>query len=421
MATLLPNGKQTFTDANGNPLASGFVYFYVPGTTTAKNTWQDAGQTILNTNPVELDNAGRAIIYGSGAYRQVVKDVDGNTVWDQTTSDTSAAANSWAATSTGTANAQAVSASNFTSSDGQSIDLIWGFSNNSSLTVNPNGTGPISVLRDTFSGPVACIGGEAVAGNLARLVYSEATGAFHLTSYPLDDRTPFVSVASAGTVNLGAQTSRNITITGTTTITSFGSSASTSYPVYRLTFTGALLLTHNGTSLILPGTANITTAANDSCVAIYLGAGNWLVTQYSRANGKAVVETDQIPARAGKKLQVLTTIDESAIAFSPFAVIGACIVTTNGTSNPTMGTKSNTITSVSRSGVGTWDFVVDLPTADYAVMVNGGASATNLIQSTITGTPTTTAFTLQWYFTNAAGATDPAAGNRVDIIIVRIT
>ncbi len=86
-ATLLPNGEQTFFDSNGNPLASGTVDFYIPASTTRKNTWQDANQITLNTNPVVLDAAGRAIIYGSGQYRQVVKDSLGNTIWDQLTQD----------------------------------------------------------------------------------------------------------------------------------------------------------------------------------------------------------------------------------------------------------------------------------------------------------------------------------------------
>jgi hypothetical protein len=85
-ATLLPNAKQQFLDTNGRPLAGGQVYFYIPNTSTLKNTWQDAGQTVLNTNPVVLDANGQAIIYGNGQYREVVYDVHGNLIWDQLTS-----------------------------------------------------------------------------------------------------------------------------------------------------------------------------------------------------------------------------------------------------------------------------------------------------------------------------------------------
>jgi hypothetical protein len=89
-ATLLPNAKQQFLDGNGKPLAGGSVYFYIPNTSTFKSTWQDPAQTILNTNPVILDAAGEAIVWGSGVYRQVVYDVDGNLIWDQITEDANA-------------------------------------------------------------------------------------------------------------------------------------------------------------------------------------------------------------------------------------------------------------------------------------------------------------------------------------------
>lgn len=81
----LPNGKQQFIDINGDPLIGGLVYHFVPGTTHPKNTWQDEGQTILNTNPVVLDARGQAVIFGTGKYRQVLKDIDENLIWDQLT------------------------------------------------------------------------------------------------------------------------------------------------------------------------------------------------------------------------------------------------------------------------------------------------------------------------------------------------
>jgi hypothetical protein len=83
--SLIPNAKQQFLDANGNPLAGGFVYYYIPSTTTFKNTYQNAALTILNTNPIILDSAGECMAYGNGSYRQIVTDVNGNLIWDQPT------------------------------------------------------------------------------------------------------------------------------------------------------------------------------------------------------------------------------------------------------------------------------------------------------------------------------------------------
>jgi len=83
MSGILPNGKQQFIDSNGNPLASGKVYYYIPSTTTFKNTYQDPALTILNTNPIQLDANGQCIAYGNGSYRQQVYDVNNNLIWDQ--------------------------------------------------------------------------------------------------------------------------------------------------------------------------------------------------------------------------------------------------------------------------------------------------------------------------------------------------
>ncbi|ARU23741.1 hypothetical protein RSSE_c3360 [Ralstonia solanacearum] len=86
-AALLPNAKAQFIDSTGKPLVGGKVYFYIPNTSTLKDTYQDSAQTILNTNPVVLDANGQAVIWGSGTYRQVVYDQNGNLIWDQITQD----------------------------------------------------------------------------------------------------------------------------------------------------------------------------------------------------------------------------------------------------------------------------------------------------------------------------------------------
>lgn len=95
------------------------------------------------------------------------------------------------------------------------------------------------------------------------------------------------AIASAATVDLGASASTNVQITGTTTITSFGTASAGTYRQGR--FTGALTLTYNATSMILPSASNIPTAADDRFGAYSLGGGNWLVLWYTKANGQAVV------------------------------------------------------------------------------------------------------------------------------------
>lgn len=88
-------------------------------------------------------------------------------------------------------------------------------------------------------------------------------------------------VASAATTNIGAGTGRNVNVTGTTTITAFDNVAA---GIERVTtFTGILTLTYDATKMILPGLANIVTAAGDAATWLSLGSGNWRCTDYQRA------------------------------------------------------------------------------------------------------------------------------------------
>lgn len=96
-------------------------------------------------------------------------------------------------------------------------------------------------------------------------------------------------IASATTTDLSTATGDFVDVTGTTTITGLGTLAAGIERTVR--FTGALTLTHNATSLILPGAANITTAANDRAIFRSLGSGNWLCVSYNKASGAAVVSS----------------------------------------------------------------------------------------------------------------------------------
>jgi hypothetical protein len=91
------------------------------------------------------------------------------------------------------------------------------------------------------------------------------------------------SISSSATTDLNSVPQANVSITGTTTISSFGSAAPAGV-VKFIRFAGALTLT-NSASLAVPGGFDLTTAANDRAVVTHLGSGNWEITQYTRANG----------------------------------------------------------------------------------------------------------------------------------------
>ncbi len=98
------------------------------------------------------------------------------------------------------------------------------------------------------------------------------------------------SLASGSTTDLGSVAQTAINVTGTTTITSFGTNVPTGQ-IKVLRFSGALTLTHNATSLILPGGASITTAAGDVAVMQSEGSGNYRCVSFQRAASLALTES----------------------------------------------------------------------------------------------------------------------------------
>lgn len=100
---------------------------------------------------------------------------------------------------------------------------------------------------------------------------------------------PSVTVASATSTAIGAAASNTVNVTGTTTITSFDTIAAGARRT--LVFAAALTLTHNATSLVLPTSANIVTAAGDVAEMLSLGGGNWKCVDYVRQSGAPLVTT----------------------------------------------------------------------------------------------------------------------------------
>jgi phage-related tail fiber protein len=170
------------------------------------------------------------------------------------------------------------------------------------LTLTHNGA---SMILPTGANIVTAAGDTAEfvslgAGNWKCVNYMRASGqslggGSDPTKLPLTGGTlsgalnlaPFVLLASAATLAIGAANANDITVTGTTAITAFDTIGAGAHRT--LTFAGALTLTHNSLSLILPSGANIVTAAGDVAEFVSLGAGNWRCVNYQKANGQAVI------------------------------------------------------------------------------------------------------------------------------------
>jgi len=129
-----------------------------------------------------------------------------------------------------------------------------------------------------------------------------------------------VDVADSATPALWAAASNSTNLLGTTTITGFASGVAGQQKLVRLST--VRILTHHATNLELPSGANITTAIGDFMLVLCGGGTANKVVWYYKQNGKAVIETDPIPAvvatDVGKSLVLLDDSPKTVgFAFSP--------------------------------------------------------------------------------------------------------
>jgi hypothetical protein len=217
--------------------------------------------------------------------------------------------------------------------------------------------------------------------NAARPVTAGGSGATSAVGANDAFNTAGADIASAATVNLANATGVVVNITGTVTITAFGTLAAGIERV--LVFAGALTLTHNATSLILPGAANIVTAAGDIATMRSLGGGNWRCVGYQRANGQQIAS-----ALAAASLTVTTTTGQA------IGVNGTPAAGTPGLQvNALAGAGNAAFASFNRNGTFAGNFGID---TDNFWKVGGwsmGANAYKLLHEGLSAGTFTGAYT----------------------------
>lgn len=273
--------------STGVPNAFGTVTTYSAGTTTPVATYVDSTGTTQNTNPIVLNSRGEANVWllPNVGYKFIEADQLGN-IFKTTDQVYNSQLITYYGVDTGAANAYILTAATpYTSyQNGMLVFFVPGNTNTGPSTVNINGLGVIPIVTITGA-PLGA--GQLQAGIMAQIIYFN--GAFQLTSIGSFTGSTVgtfgteAPLASAATVDLGTVQAHSVQITGTTTITSFGSSASLQAPYYLIRFSGAMTLTYNATSLQLPGNTSIVTASGDSAIAQYLGSGNWRIAFYQYA------------------------------------------------------------------------------------------------------------------------------------------
>jgi hypothetical protein len=153
------------------------------------------------------------------------------------------------------------------------------------------------------------------------------------------------SVTAAATTDIGVKDEGTVLVTnaaGTVAISSFGTvSAGIKKLVTFVVSGGSLSLTHNATSLILPGSANISVTTGASLLAESLGSGNWKIHWYANQDGSSVLGVTPAQLQAQTYTTFTTGGTSAAYTLTPTPALTALAtgqrfnVTFNATAGPT--------------------------------------------------------------------------------------
>jgi hypothetical protein len=125
------------------------------------------------------------------------------------------------------------------------------------------------------------LGGNKITGLAAGSVAGDAVRFEQVQRNGVD------TIVAAGTTELGSKAAGVITVSGTTTITSFGTTAETGQ-MKALIFAAATPITYNATSMILPMDASIIAQTGDVAVFAHKGSGNWVCLSWTRNDGSGL-------------------------------------------------------------------------------------------------------------------------------------
>jgi len=186
------------------------------------------------------------------------------------------------------------------------------------------------------------------------------------------------NLASAATVTLASASGNVLHVTGTTTISSFGNADAGL--LRTVIFDGALTLTHNATSLILPTGANITTAAGDTAVMFCDSTNNWRCLSYQRKDGTPLVAAASTPCDFMVAISDETTAITIGAGKLTFRATRAMTITKIKASLSTSSSSGNPAFDVNKNGVSVFSTTLTIDsgektseTAATAAVLSGGS------------------------------------------------
>lgn len=389
-----PLSGTTPVDSSGNPYPLATIDYYIVGTTTREDTFTTAALSVANSNPVTLGADGRVpeIFFSQTRMKRVFKDSSGNTIsglsWDgidktkQRVKSASAPSPTypgleWHDTSTG--NLKERNAANNAWIDRGAIDSIG---NTASVTETLTGT------------------------ETGKLVTPDSLAALWQRGSNITPSAGTVSLPSTGggVFNIAA---------GNFSAISTGQGGRTVIFV----FGGVSVITHNATSLRLPGAANITTAANDVAVFVNEAAAdasgaNWACTSFTRYTGSPVNITDQLGSQAEAETNTSTTKTLSIANLKYHPAMTKCLAHVSySAGTPTLNESLN-IASITDTNTGrlTITIATDFSSATYPYQCSSEAPSGGSELFTNVRTGTQAAGSIEITTQNSGGVdTDPAA------------
>lgn len=332
------NDRPQFFDGNGNPLSGGKLFFYAAGSSTKQSTFTTSAGLVANSNPVVLDSTGRPpaeiwLTVGQ-SYKVVLAsstDSDPPTapLWSEDNvtglNDATLVIDEWISGPAPTY----VSATSFTVAGDQTSILTVGrrvkitdaggtkygtiktsvFGTLTTVTLDSQDSdalaspttalsygilNPANTSHPVLSDALALVGGSSDRSKRIRIeTDGNTTGTTRVGTW-LDYDFRFMSqtkgadIDSASTINLDTATGDLVDVTGTAAISAITLAEG---KMATVRFTGTLTLT-NGASLVLPGGANITTAAGDFAIFRGYAAGIVRCVSYVKADGTPVVNAN---------------------------------------------------------------------------------------------------------------------------------
>lgn len=327
--------RPQFELSSGVPAVGNKLFFYVGGSVNTKQTTYTSSTGLVpNTNPVILDSLGMPttteLWFTAGQLYKVVyapsTDTDPPTspIWTidnlSGINDVSASFDEWKAGPAPTF----VSATSFTLVG----DQTQTFTKSRRLKTTNSGGTIYSTITNSVFGVVTTVTVANDSGvldsGLSAVSYSLISAINPSIDADMVNRKG-TAVVSAATTDIWSIAGDFVHVTGTTGITSLGTAP---YAGARreIIFDGALTLTHNATTLQLPGAVNIFTAAGDRAIVRADTTANMIVVEYIKTSGLPVVGTS-IPRT---HISGLTYSNNVADATNDIDIaVGECVDSTN--------------------------------------------------------------------------------------------